>query len=460
MTDAVIASPGRQVTEGFGWFAIFRMGLVQTGLGSIVVLMTSTINRVMVVEMALPAIVPGVLFALYYGMQMLRPRWGYGSDGGASRTPWIIGGMATLATGGMLAASATALASVAFWPGMLLAVLAFFLVGVGVGCAGTSLLAMLATRVAPHRRAAAATIVWVMMIAGFAITAPIAGHYLDPFSPARLLAVTSVICVAAFLLSSAAVIGVERSAPPLTRTPDEAAKPPFREAIAQVWAEPVARRFTIFIFVSMFAYNVQELILEPYAGLVFGLTLGETTKLSGMQHGGVLSGMILVAVAATAIGGAVLGSLRAWMVVGCLGSAAALLAVAAGGSMGDGFPLRAAVFGLGLFNGIFAVAAIGSMMGLAATGTGGREGTRMGLWGAAQAIAFGAGGFLGTVMADLGRLALGSPYAGYASVFALEAGLFLVAAWVAASIGRIALPTGGFGKAGPAAALPAGASAA
>lgn len=449
MSEAVMHKPTNRKpkVEGFGWFAIFRMGLVQTGLGAIVVLMTSTINRVMVVEMALPAVVPGVLFALYYGMQMLRPRWGYGSDGGASRTPWIVGGMATLATGGMLAAAATGLATFAFWPGLLLAIVAFFLVGVGVGCAGTSLLAMLATRVAPHRRAAAATIVWVMMIAGFAITAPLAGHYLDPFSPARLLAVTSVICTAAFVLSTLAVLGVERSAAPLSVAREEGEKPPFRQAIVQVWAEPVARRFTIFIFVSMFAYNVQELILEPYAGLVFGLTLGETTKLSGMQHGGVLSGMILVALAATAIGGAVLGSLRLWMVVGCIGSAALLAAIAIGGSMGPAFPLRASVFGLGLFNGIFAVAAIGSMMGLAATGTGGREGTRMGLWGAAQAIAFGAGGFLGTVMADLGRIALGSAYAGYAGVFLLEAGMFLVAAWVAAGIGKIALPTGGFGSA-------------
>ena len=37
--------------------------------------------------------------------------------------------------------------------------------------------------VAPGRRAAAATTVWVMMIFGFALTAPLAGRFLDPFSP-------------------------------------------------------------------------------------------------------------------------------------------------------------------------------------------------------------------------------------------------------------------------------------
>ena len=63
---------------GLGWLAIFRMGLVQTSLGAIVVLTTSTINRVMVVELALPAMLPGALVALHYAIQMLRPRMGHG----------------------------------------------------------------------------------------------------------------------------------------------------------------------------------------------------------------------------------------------------------------------------------------------------------------------------------------------------------------------------------------------
>ena len=77
-----------------------RLGLVQASLGSIVVLTTSTLNRVMVVELALPAIVPGVLVALHYAVQVLRPRLGYGSDLGGRRTPWIVGGMVALALGG------------------------------------------------------------------------------------------------------------------------------------------------------------------------------------------------------------------------------------------------------------------------------------------------------------------------------------------------------------------------
>ena len=86
-----------------GWFGIVRLGLVQAALGAIVVLTTSTLNRVMVVELALPALLPGLLVALHYAVQMTRPRMGYGSDVGGRRTPWIVGGMAVLALGGVLA---------------------------------------------------------------------------------------------------------------------------------------------------------------------------------------------------------------------------------------------------------------------------------------------------------------------------------------------------------------------
>ena len=106
-----------------GWFGIVRLGLVQTALGAIVVLTTSTLNRVMVVEYALPAILPGALVALHYAVQLSRPAMGHGSDVGGRRTPWIIGGMACLATGGVLAALATALMARDTLSGILLAFL-------------------------------------------------------------------------------------------------------------------------------------------------------------------------------------------------------------------------------------------------------------------------------------------------------------------------------------------------
>ena len=416
------------------WIEIIRLGLVQTALGAIVVLTTSTLNRVMVVELALPAMLPGALVGLHYAVQLSRPRWGHGSDMGGARTPWIIGGMAVLALGGVLAAAATALAAAAVWPGVALAVFAFILIGAGVGASGTSLLALLATDVAPARRAPAASITWIMMIMGFAVTAGAAGGFLDPFTLTRLIAVTACVCALAFLVCLAAIWGVERRGRSARAPARTAGQRSFKAAIAEVWSEPKARRFTVFVFIAMLAYSTQDLILEPFSGLVFNMTPGQSTQLAGMQHGGVLLGMIAVAILGARLSGGAFGRRQHWVVGGCLASSVALAAIAAASLAGPGWPLAPTVFALGVANGAFAVAAIGAMMGLAGADGPGREGVRVGLWGAAQAIAFALGGFLGAAAIDLTRALLDDVAVAFAVVFAAEAVLFLAAARLALSV--------------------------
>lgn len=421
-----------------GWSGILRLGLVQAMLGAVVVLTTSTLNRVMVVELALPALLPGLLVALHYAVQMTRPRMGYGSDRGQRRTPWILGGMAVLATGGLGAALAVAWMASDRWAGMALAVVAFALVGLGVSAAGTSLLVLLAKRVAGQRRAAAATTVWVMMIVGFAVTAGLAGRFLDPYTPQRLVAVSAAVSVIAMGVAMLALRGLEGGPAALPAAAADAPRPDFRAALREVWGDADARRFTVFVFVSMLAYSTQDLILEPFAGALFGFTPGESTQLAGVQHGGTLAGMLLAALAGRRVAGAALGSLRAWTIGGCLASALALLGLVLAGLWAPHWPLRANVFLLGLSNGAFSIAAIGSMMALAGAGRGGREGTRMGLWGAAQAIGFALGGLFGAAASDLARWLLGAPAPAYASVFLLEALMFVAAALLAARIAGVA----------------------
>ncbi len=425
----------------FGWLGIVRLGLVQAALGAIVVMTTSTLNRVMVVELGLAALLPGLLVGLHYAVQATRPRMGWGSDVGGRRTPWIVGGMAVLAAGGTLAALAVAWMHTQREAGLALAALGFVMIGLGVSACGTSLLVLLAKRVTKDRRAAAATTVWVMMIAGFAVTAGVAGGLLDPYTPARLVQVTAGVSVLALLLTLLAIWRLEGA-----RTPDavdadaHAPRPVFREALREVWSETTARRFTVFVFVSMLAYSAQDLILEPFAGAVHGFTPGESTRLAGVQHGGVLLGMLMVAAAGTLARRpalAWLGSLRGWTLGGCIASAIALAGLAAAGAAGAGgqpWPLRENVFLLGVANGAFSIGAIGSMMQLASQGRASREGVRMGLWGAAQGIAFGLGGLAGTAASDLARWLIAQPGAAYACVFALEGALFALSALLAARI--------------------------
>lgn len=430
--------------KSLGWLSIFRLGLVQASIGAIVVLATSTMNRVMVVELAMPALLPGFLVALHYIVQVLRPRLGYSSDVGGRRTPWIVGGMALLGLATSLAAVAIQWMEQAPLAGIALATLAFLFIGIGVGMVGTALLVLMATHIDERRRAAGATLTWIMMIVGFIVTSIIAGKALEPFSTARLVEVTVGIAAGATLLTWLAVLGVEARSPAAVAQHEPEPRTPFREALRQVWQEGHSRRLTLFIFVAMVAYSAQDLILEPFAGLIFGMTPAQSTKLSGVQNGGVLLGMLLIAVACTTRVGRSFGSLRAWTIAGCVASGMSLLTLAAAGFVGSGWPIQASVFVLGLSNGVFAVGAVGSMMGMVASGRRSREGVRMGLWGAAQALAFALGGLGATLLVDVSRWLFDSIPLAYGIVFVVEGALFFVASRLAASArirdGELAAP--------------------
>jgi BCD family chlorophyll transporter-like MFS transporter len=282
-------------------------------------------------------------------------------------------------------------------------------------------------------------VVWLMMIFGIAVTAIVSGRFLDPFSMGRLIEVTAVVGIAALALTIVAVLGIEKSGPAASARGRATPSATFRESLSDAWADPRARLFTIFVFVSMLGYSMQDLILEPFAGLVFGMTPGETTSLSGIQNGGVFIGMVLVGVVGSLLSRRVPAILGVFTVGGCVLSAAALAGLTLAAGSGPGWPLTANVFALGFANGMFAVAAIASMMALAGAAGPSRTGLRMGLWGAAQGIAFGLGGFMGTVAVDLLRAAGGSVPMAYGSVFLLEGLIFLAAALIAA---RVAAPGG------------------
>jgi BCD family chlorophyll transporter-like MFS transporter len=451
------------------WLNIACVGVVQACMGAVVVTTTTTLNRVMVVELALPAMLPGFLVSLHYFIQMVRPRMGHGADQSNRATPWILGGMALLSIGGILAAFATTWMASHFILGVVSALLAFCMIGMGVSACGTTLLVLLSKGVGDQQRAGAATAVWCMMIFGFAVTSIISGKLLDPFSFDRLLAVSLGVSCITMVLSSLSMWGLERrmlgvnesqvqSVPNASSLESSAATPEaqrqslvnqqkeskerFKEALALLWRDEQARLFTFFVFTSMLAYSAQDLVLEPFAGFIYHYTPGQTTQLSGTLHASVLAGMLMLALIGSRVVKGRLGLVSSWMVGGCLISALGMFGLCYAGWLG-GFDqelsLKPILYVLGFGNGLFSIAAISTMMRLATlekrelkVGTQHvKPGIRMGLWGAAQAIAFGLGGVVGTAASDLSKHWFTQPSWAYAIVFALEATAFLIAAWIA-----------------------------
>ncbi len=445
---------------GLGWFGIARLGLVQAALGAVVVLATGALNRIMVLEMGLPALIPGMLVAWHYLIQVARPRLGHGSDQGGRRSPWVLGGVISLALGATGAAVATSVMRLHPVVGVALAFLDYSLIGAGVGCAGTNLLVLLAQETPAERRPAAATVVWIMMIVGFVLTTAVAGRALDPYSAGRTLAVMATVSTCAILVTAVALWRLEpRRAKALQSLPGPARNAAsadsatgmrsmdasavaetsasshqqagFLAALRDVWAEPQARRFASFVFIAMLAYSAQELLLDPFAGAVHGYSPGASTRLSSLQHGGALAGMLLVAGLGAWQRGRGLGSPRICTLAGCIGSALLLGLLGLAAALHLDWSLPGMVFVLGVANGSFAVSAIASMMQLVSQGTRRREGVRMGLWGAAQALAFAAGGVSGTGLSDLARMVWHDPGMAYGLVFMLQGALFLWAALLA-----------------------------
>ncbi len=411
---------------------VLRLGIVQLCIGSIVVLPLSTFNRLMVVELGLPALLPGFLIALHYGIQITRPSWGYLSDQEKNRSKWIQRGMIILALGGLTAAFSIAIFNFSYGLGILTSIIAYSLIGLGVGAAGTPLLALLAAYTTNEKKALAASVTFLMMIVGLAFTAVIVGKLLDPYSNQKLIAIVASIALIANIITYFSIYGLEKklinSLIPQKNIQQTTGKEfNLFSGIKKIWNEPEARLFTFFVFLSMTAFFMQEVILEPFAGKIFNLTPGESTALSGMKDGGSILGIIFVIICIRLKQ----GSEKFWLLIGCLISAASLFLITA---IGITLPtqsfLKVSVLMLGIANGIFTAGILGTMMKLASEGQNkDREGTRMGLWGASQAYAAGIAALISTSLVDTLSSFINQPAMSYGVVFSIQGMLFILSAF-------------------------------
>jgi BCD family chlorophyll transporter-like MFS transporter len=419
-----------------------RMAAFPLGIGLTSVLVNGTLNRVMIVEQGLPASFVGLCFALPLLIAPVRVWLGYQSDTrplwGMRRTPYIIAGM-LLSLLGMLAATLLVLALppdnshlVALLLLGVAVLLAFLIYGLGRHLASNTFEALLADTFHGPQRPRAVTLFKVAMFVGIIGTAITLGFLLDPFSPTRLAAITGGALLLTLLLTLLAVVRQERPSDQTRTAVSEARTVSFHATITTVlWPNPHLRRFFLLVMLVIVGTLAQDILLEPYGGLVLGMTPGATTRLTALWGAGTVVAMLAAGLRLIQRYG-YLPVLRAGLGLN-IAVFGGLIVV---GALQQPLVFQGLVFVLGLGTGL---SAAGLLTAVIEQTTAARAGTLMGVWGVAHESGEALGGLLGGSVVDLVRLLSGgNVWLAYSTVFLLEAGMLLVALLL---IGRIRAPS-------------------
>ena len=394
---------------------LLRFGLRQFAAGMLSVLAVGILNRVMKVEMGLGLALVAVVVGAHYFAAPIAIPLGHRSDRrplfGYHRTPYILAGAALTMLATVTAPHAALwieAAGGALWAAALGA-LVFLALGVGIYTAGTAYLSLLADLTPEAERGRAVSIVWSMMMFGILAGVFLGVGLLDDYSPARLIRLFEITALAVGALTVVALWGQERRA---AVSPSEQATDLGR-AWSLLRAAPQTARFFVFLTGSILFLFLQQVVLEPFGGDVFGMSIRQTTLFNAWQMLGVLSGM--------AVAGAWLARRLGDRLTAGIGLA---LAAAAFGGLGGSALLRQpglvtpSIVGMGLGMGLFNVGGLAMMMGMT---TQADRGAYMGAWTLAQALANGLASVGGGGLQDFGARLLGSEAAAYGGVFLIEA---------------------------------------
>ncbi len=410
---------------------LLRLSLFQVSVGMALVLLVGTLNRVMIVELQVPASLVAIMLALPVLYAPLRALVGHRSDNhrselGWRRVPYIW--MGTLIQFGGLAVMPFALlvlsgrGNAAEWPawiGPAGAGVAFLLVGAGLHTTQTAGLA-LATDLAPvEAQPRVVGLMYVMLLAGTIVSAFIFGHLLAEFSPGRLVQVIQGSAVATMVLNGVALWKQETR--DRSRTSRRLPQPSFSQAWQTYIQNGPARQRLVAIGLGTMAFTMQDVLLEPYGGQVLGMTVGATTTLTGsLALGGLLGFSLASEVLSRGADPLRMASLGALFGV----PAFALLILSASTQSVLLFTLGALLVGFG--GGVFSHGTLTATMNHAPKES---TGLALGAWGAVQATCAGIAVALGGIMNDaVAALALRGQFGpmlatantGYVVVYAVE----------------------------------------
>jgi BCD family chlorophyll transporter-like MFS transporter len=407
-----------------------RMALFPVAYALSGVLIGSTLNRVMIAELGYSATLVACFFAIPLMISPIRVWVGYRSDAfpvlGKRREPYIILGSLLIGLGIIAIVSiinrsggnALLMAGVAT---------AFLLYGLGRNAAHNTFQALVADRYTADDRSRAATFYEVATMLGMVAGAGFIKKGLAVYDPVRLMGMALSVAGAVFVLALVATLGSEERGDHLDAAAQKAREVPFKEAFAHlIAADPQVRLFFLIVMLTFIGTLAQDVLLEPYGGLVLAMSVGETTGLIQFWGVGVLLAMLA--------SGLLFLKRFGWMITmraGMIISSLAFLGPIAAGLLGNAGLLKGAVFVMGLGTGL---AGAGMLSGTLSFTSRIRAGMLLGVWAVANMAGHACGSLLGGMVVDTVRYLTCSPFLAYSSVFAAEVITLLTALYLSARL--------------------------
>ena len=416
------------VSENLALPRLLRLALFQVSVGMAAVLLTGTLNRIMVVELGQPAWTVALMVAIPLLLAPARALVGFRSDFhrsylGWRRVPYLW--MGTLLQFGGLAIMPFALIvmtephSGPTLTGPVAAMLAFVLVGSGMHTTQTAGLALATDLASEESRPRVVALLYVMLLVGTVAASLGFAALLEGFTYKRLIQVLQGAAVLTVLLNFVALWKQEARQPQLTRHDRE--RPRFLDVWQEFSAQPRARRLLVAVALGTLGFTMQDILLEPYGAQILAMTVSETTQLTAILGIGMLVAFFIAARMLTR--GADPIRLSA---AGAMLGVFAFSAVVFAAPMASETLFRVGTLFIGLGNGLFAVGTLTSIMTLGRTDL---TGLTLGAWGAVQVTATGVAIFAGGAIRDLVAgwvtagafgVALNLPTTAYAFVYHIE----------------------------------------
>ena len=391
-----------------------QLALIHVAVAMTLVPINSTLNRVMIKELALSATLVSILAVLPYLFSPIQVAIGSYADRhpifGYRRTPYILLGLLLTVGGLALAPAVVYILPTNFWLGLLLSLLVFGAWGMGYNFASVSYLSLASEISGEKGRSRTIAIMWFFMIVGIIFTAAGLSRLLEVYSPAALKSSFTIIAVIALVLGLIGLIKLEpRFSKPSEMTTEED-RTPWTQLIKQALGTPQARRFFLYLTVLLAAILGQDVLLEPFGAEAFGLSVQATTRITSIWGTCVLAALIIAGYVDRWLSKKRVAQISAWIAMG------GFILISISGLMGNKSIFYSGVLLLGLGTGASTVSNLSLMFDMTTT----QVGLFIGAWGVANALSRFLGTMMGGVVRDVTTRWFNNAIYGYTTVFVLE----------------------------------------